>query len=104
LKFQPEMKGITPILRTVNPKTPNAKRDDTSIVAWTYERKDGGRSFAFTGGHLHVSFAEEGYRRLLTNAILWTAKVDVPKFGANSALMTNELHGYVDNRSMPKDK
>jgi type 1 glutamine amidotransferase len=97
LKFQPEMKGITPILRTVNPKTPNAKRDDTSIVAWTYERKDDGRSFAFTGGHLHVSFAEEGYCRLLTNAILWTAKVDVPRFGAAVTLTTDELNSYLQN-------
>lgn len=102
LKFQPEMKGVTPILRTVNPKTLNAKRDDTSIVAWTYERKDGGRSFAFTGGHLHVSFAEAGYRQLLTNAILWTAKLDVPQFGARSELQQTELNNYLDGRGVGK--
>ncbi|MFN0102596.1 MAG: ThuA domain-containing protein [Bryobacteraceae bacterium] len=102
LRFTPEMKGVTPILRTVNPKTPAAKLDDNAIVSWTFERKDGGRSFAFTGGHLHVSFAEEGYRRLLTNAILWTAKVEIPTGGAPVALTAAELDSYIENRATVK--
>ena len=48
------------------------------MVAWAYERPGGGRAFSFTGGHLHASFAEEGYRKFLVNGILWAAKVDVP--------------------------
>jgi hypothetical protein len=104
LKFVPEMKGITPILRTVNPKTPGAKLDDNAIVAWAYERANKGRSFAFTGGHLHVSFAEEGYRRLLTNAILWSAKIDVPKSGAPVALTPSQLNSYIENRLNIKGK
>ncbi len=104
LRFVPDMKGVTPLLRTVNPKTPGAKLDDNANVAWAYERADKGRSFAFTGGHLHVSFAEEGYRRFLTNGILWTAKVDIPAVGAPVALTTAELNAYLENRPMVKEK
>ena len=82
LRFVPQLKGITPLLRTVNPKAKSAKLDDDAIVAWAYERENKGRSFAFTGAHLHASFAEEGYRRFLTNGILWTAKLDIPASGA----------------------
>jgi type 1 glutamine amidotransferase len=102
LRLASDPHGTTPILRTANPKTPGAKLDDTSIVAWTYERKDGGRSFAFTGGHLHVSFAEEGYRRLLTNGILWSAKIEVPTSGAPVALTNTELNAYIENRATVK--
>lgn len=104
LRFVPGMKGITPLLRTVNPKTPGAKRDDTAIVSWAFEREGGGRSFAFTGGHLHASFAEEGYRRLLTNGILWSAKIDIPAGGAPVALSPADLQGNLDSRGKAKAK
>src|SRR5260370_5847804 len=55
--------------------------DDVSAVAWAVERADGGRGFAFTGGHSHKNWANENVRRLALNAILWTAKADVPKGG-----------------------
>jgi type 1 glutamine amidotransferase len=104
LRFADGMTGVKPLLRTTNPKMPAAKLDDNSIVAWAFERKDGGRSFAFTGGHLHVSFAEEGYRRFLTNGILWSAKIDIPTSGAPVALTPAELNAYIDNRAIVKDK
>lgn len=99
LRFVPEKKGITPILRTVSPKATGADvNSDDAIVAWTYERSGGGRSFCFTGAHLHASFAEEGYRRLLTNAILWTAGAEVPATGAPVALDKAQLPKYLDLR------
>lgn len=94
LRFATDAGAITPLLKTVNPKTPNAKLDETSVVAWALERKGGGRSFAFTGGHLHVSLAEMGYRRFLTNAILWTANVKIPEAGSPVAL-TSPLASYL---------
>jgi type 1 glutamine amidotransferase len=102
LRFEPGMKNVTPLLRTANPKTPGAKLDDSAVVSWAFERKDGGRSFAFTGGHLHVSFGEEGYRRLLTNAILWTAKIEIPASGAPVALTTEQMNSYLENRANVK--
>ena len=44
--------------------------------------RDGGRSFGFTGGHFHHNWANENFRRLVTNGILWTAKIEVPTGGA----------------------
>jgi len=104
LRFTPKMKGVTPLLRTVNPKSKAAKLDDDATVAWAFEREGGGRSFAFTGGHLHSSFAEEGYRRFLTNGILWSAKLDIPAAGAPVALAADEVGKYLAKRSAVKSK
>ena len=62
---------------------------------WAYERPDSGRAFNFTGTHLHASYAEEGYRRLLTNGILWTAKIEIPKAGAKVDLDAKKLPEYL---------
>lgn len=93
-KFVPGLKGVTPLLRTVNPKTKDDPKADDAIVAWAYDRPEGGRAVTFTGGHLHKSFAEEGYRRFLTNAILWSAGVEIPKTGAPVALNVEKLASY----------
>jgi type 1 glutamine amidotransferase len=103
LRFGSEAGTITHLLKTVNPKTPGAKLDESAVVAWALERKGGGRSFAFTGGHLHVSFAEAGYRRFLTNAILWTANVKVPESGAPVEL-TAPLASYLAGQGKRDDK
>src|SRR5213075_1473241 len=98
LRFIPEMKGVTPLLRTVSPKATAPATGNEAIVAWVYERPAGGRSFAFSGAHLHRSFAEEGYRRLLVNGILWTAGVDVPASGAPVKLDPADLNKYLEKR------
>lgn len=72
IKFVDEMKGITPLLRTVDPKKKDDPKADSAIVSWAYNRPDGGKSVTFTGGHLHKSLQDDNYRRFLTNAILWT--------------------------------
>jgi hypothetical protein len=103
LRFVPEKKGVTPLLRTVPPKAPDERRDtDDAIVTWAYERPTGGRAFTFTGGHLHKSLAEEGYRRLLVNGILWAAGVEIPKDGAPVALAAEELNNYLLDGRVPK--
>ena len=48
LKFVSKMQGVTPLLRTVSPKAVNQEFNDDTIVAWLYERANGGRSFTFT--------------------------------------------------------
>ncbi len=104
LRFAADMKGVTPLLRAVNPKAINAKADDTATVAWAFERADKGRTFAFTGGHLHISLAEEGYRRFLTNGILWSANIDIPTGGAPVAISKDELNRYLQERPTVKGK
>lgn len=59
-------------------------------VAWAYQRPDGGRGFGFTGAHNHVSWKDDDFRKVVLNAILWTAKVEVPKDGCPSRTPTAE--------------
>jgi hypothetical protein len=95
ITFVPDMKGVTPLLRTWNPKATTKPAGGQDVVAWAYDRIDGGRTFTFTGAHLHASFAEEGYRRFLINGILWSTGLDVPKGGAKVALDAADLPKYL---------
>ncbi len=95
LRFTPELQGVSPLLRTVNPKAASQTLNDEATVAWAYERPNGGRSFMFTGCHLHISLAQEGYRRFLVNGILWSAGIEIPKTGAAVALTIDDLNKYL---------
>jgi trehalose utilization protein len=100
--FVPELKGVTPLLRTWNPKAAAKPKGAQDVVSWTYERPEGGRAFTFTGAHLHASFAQEGYRRFLVNGVLWAAGLEVPKGGAKVALDPADLPKYL--KPAPKKK
>jgi type 1 glutamine amidotransferase len=52
-----------------------------STVAWVYERPDGGRAFGFTGAHYLASFDQPFVRKMILNAIAWTARIEVPAGG-----------------------
>jgi type 1 glutamine amidotransferase len=52
------------------------------MVGWAFERPDGGRSYGTTLGHFYSNFEREAFRRTIVNAILWTARVEVPEAGA----------------------
>jgi len=71
---------VTPIATAMLPKD-NPKPE---TLAWAFERPNGGRSFGFTGGHFHKNWDIEPYRKMVLNAILWTAGMDVPKDGVES--------------------
>lgn len=98
VRFVPDMKGVTPLLSTVSPKAKPGKGSD-DVVAWAFERPSGARAFVFTGGHLHVSLAEEGYRRFIVNGILWAASVEIPAAGAPVALDEKELPKYLSKQT-----
>lgn len=103
LRFVPDMKGITPLLRTVSPRTPVPLETGTEdIIAWAYDRPGGGHSFAFTGGHLHKSLAEEGYRKFLVNGILWSANLKIPSDGAPVAPSPAGLDSYLGKQTTGK--
>jgi hypothetical protein len=77
-----------PLLQAV---PPDALRDtpDSAMhtgraetLAWAYDRPDGGRAFGYTGMHYHARWGLESVRRLITNAILWTAHLEIPAGGA----------------------
>jgi type 1 glutamine amidotransferase len=94
LKFVEGMKGITPLLRTTPPK--GTLKDSEDVVSWAYQRPDGGRSFVFTGCHLHESWGLESMRRFVTNGILWSAGLEVPAGGAPVALDPADLKKNLD--------
>jgi len=102
MRFQPAMAGITPILSAVPPLrslTSRSKERERGSnptvmdaveagqpqhVAWAYERPQGGRGFGFTGGHMHRNWQNENFRRVVVNAIAWTAGAVIPEKGIES--------------------
>ena len=118
MRFREDMEGVTPILSAVAPETTMRRPDGPhhgnptvrkevadgvpQHVAWCAERPDGGRGFGLTGGHYHENWADENLRRLVLNAIAWTAKIDIPEGGIdNSGVTETELE---KNQDFPKSK
>ena len=102
--------GVTPLLtgkvpdknRTTAAAKAHAGRDE--VIAWAYERPDGARAVGFTGADLHSSWRIDSQRRLVTNAILWTAKLDVPKNGAPIACDEADFTANMDRKLLLKSK
>ncbi|MCP5541060.1 MAG: ThuA domain-containing protein [Akkermansiaceae bacterium] len=70
-------------------------------MMWAVERPDGGRGVGFTGGHWHRNWAIDDFRRLVLNAMVWVAGLDVPEGGVKSEPVTEaQLNENLD----PKDK
>lgn len=106
MRFVDDKKGLTPILfdlpgletlrrkdgpRSGNPAVRKAvESGEKQTVAWAYQRPNGGRGFGFTGGHNHESWRNDNFRKVVLNAILWTAKVDVPADGCPSAAIDGQ--------------
>jgi type 1 glutamine amidotransferase len=73
---------LTPLLTFDPAKSAPPARE--SVVAWAVERKDGGRGFAYTEGHYHSHWQIESFRKVMLNALLWTAHAEVPEGGVES--------------------
>ena len=111
MRFRPDMKGITPILVAkpsdavrngpyVWPAGPYAhiqanKGRDESMM-WCVERPDGGRGFGWTGGHYHKNWGNEGYRKVVLNALVWLVKLEVPTEGVPSVVTEEDLKVNLD--------
>lgn len=66
-------------------------------LMWGIERKDGGRGVGFTGGHYHRNWAINDFRKIVLNAVVWVAGVDVPKNGVTSTPLTeDDLNANLD--------
>ena len=72
LKFVKPAEKLTPLVRVGIDGEPQT-------IAWAWERPDGGRSFGFSGLHFHKNWEQEAYRRMVTQAVLWTLKAPVPE-------------------------
>jgi type 1 glutamine amidotransferase len=118
IRFPEGMKGVTPILTAIAPESamnrkdgPHegnpavreaVKRGEPQHVAWVRERADGGRGFGFTGGHFHKNWGDDNFRKLVLNAILWTARAPVPSDGAQSTLAPGQLEENLDPKGKAK--
>jgi type 1 glutamine amidotransferase/cytochrome c553/glucose/arabinose dehydrogenase len=89
LRFLPGDKRLTPIWRALNVNDEEAG-DAASVVGWAVERNDGGRGFGTSVGHAYRLWQDEGVRRLLLNAIIWTAKAKVPEEGVVAEFYTDD--------------
>lgn len=112
MRFRRNMEGVTPILSDVAPDSTMSRPDgahsgnaavresvknkEKQHVAWACERVDGGRGFGFTGGHFHRGWANNDQRKLVLNAILWTAKADVPGSGVSSTVTDEDMKANLD--------
>ena len=110
MRFQTDKKNVTPILVATPPEDARKSADSKKypgreeVVAWAYERPDGGRGFGFTGGHTHKNWSNENFRRLVTNAIMWSAHVEVPKDGAKVEMDPAEIGKHLDRKGFDRPK
>jgi hypothetical protein len=112
MRFREGMAGVTPILTAVPPETTMSRADgphegnpdvraavqrgDPQQVAWAFERPDGTRAFGFTGAHYHKNWGNDDFRKLVLNAIIWTAKLVVPNSGIQSTVTEEDLKKNLD--------
>lgn len=122
MRFQPGMEGVTPILSTVPPLRSLTSRSkdkargsnptvmaaveagEPQHVAWIYERPGGGRGFGFTAGHYHKSWKQDEFRKVVLNALLWTAKAEIPAAGLASRTPSEKDLGLNQDYQNPKNK
>jgi type 1 glutamine amidotransferase len=104
MRFRPDMENVTPILTTVPPDRTRREGNDPhganqhvrarmgmpEHVAWAYERPGSGRGFGFTGGHYHINWAHDDFRKTVLNGLVWAAGLDVPAEGVSSKTLTTE--------------
>ena len=100
IRFRDGDRRLKPILTTMLPKENPARE----TIAWAVEREGGGRVFGFTGGHFHHNWGLEDQRRMAVNAILWVAKLNIPKAGAKCEIGAEDLKQNLDDKPEPKKK
>ena len=93
----------------VHPKGPyphiQAAKGRPETMMWAVERPDGGRGFGFTGGHFHLNWQNDDQRRLILNALVWLAKLEVPAGGINSAPVSDvEIMQNLDEKKQSAPK
>ena len=109
MRFREKMDGVTPILTDLPPKESLSRGDgphsgnpevrkavlerkEPQHMAWARERSDGGRGFGTSGGHVHWNWGNDQFRKLVLNAIVWTAGADIPSEGVPAGNVTvNDL-------------
>jgi hypothetical protein len=120
MRFRPEMQGVTPILSAVPPDATRQKKDDPhggnpavragvgknipETTLWVATRDHDGRGFGLTGAHYHFNWAQNDFRKLTLNSVLWIAHVQVPADGVQSKIPTpDQLLANLDPKKTPNN-
>lgn len=104
--------GVTPILRAHPPADILGAEDgprsgnpalraalannELQTLAWVSENPAGSRGFGFTGGHFHALWLNDDFRKLVANAIAWTAGVEIPEGGVPGSISPDPVHANID--------
>lgn len=117
MRFRERMEGVVSVLEAVPddearsgttswPRGPKKHIVEASgrkeTLLWATERKDGGRGVGFTGAHFHWNFGDPNFRKLVLNAVVWTAGLDVPEVGVPQIEVT--LPDLEKNQDFEKPK
>lgn len=73
-----------------------ADKGKPESMMWAVERPDGGRGVGFTGGHIHRNWGNDEFRKIVLNALVWVAGLDVPEDGVQSSVTEEDLAKYLD--------
>lgn len=87
LRFDSSDRTVVPILAV--PDLPG-RDPDGRWVAWARERTDGGRGFGTSCGHFYDNWKNDAFRKLMLNAIAWSARVEVPAEGVESTYLEHD--------------
>ena len=104
MRFRKNMENVTTILTAIPPDSTRRQGNDAhganqyvrarmgmpEHVAWAYERPGGGRGLGFTGGHYQINWANNDFRKIVLNGLVWTAGLEVPDDGVPSKTPTTE--------------
>lgn len=108
LRLRPE---ITPLLQALppadSPGTDGPRAGNPAVrkalaeqvpqtLAWVIENPNQARGFGFSGGHFHRNWADENFRRLVLNAIVWTAGLEVPATGVTANVAATPAYQTID--------
>ncbi len=113
MRFTKDMAGVTSLLVAtpsdetrdgpyVHPKGPyphiQARKGEPETMMWCIERPDGGRGVGFTGGHFHANWANDEFRKVVLNAMVWLCKLDVPANGVQSSVTEEDMKANLDKK------
>jgi len=119
MRWREGERGVLPILVAtpsddvrdgpyVYPKGPyphiQAAKGRRETMMWAVERTDGGRGFGFTGGHYHINWGNDNFRKVVLNALVWVTGANVPEKGVASSVTEDELMMNLDPKKGSKPK
>lgn len=103
--------GVIPLMRALPPASslgedgprsgnPEIRKQLAAQVpqtlAWAVQNPNRARGFGFTGGHFHRHWANENFRKLVLNAIVWTAGLEVPENGVSGKVPATPIYQTID--------